>query len=92
MRTITRRRFLKGCAAGAALAAAHGALPPRLFAAGDRPPNILLIYIDDLGWKDLACMGSRYYETPHIDRLASQGVLFRQAYSNGPNCMPAGPA
>jgi len=89
MPPMTRRRFLKGCAAGAAVAAASTVLPPRLFAAADRPPNILLIYIDDLGWKDVAYMGSRYYETPHIDRLASQGVAFRQAYSNGPSCMPS---
>ncbi|HJO38167.1 MAG: sulfatase [Vicinamibacterales bacterium] len=53
------------------------------------PPNIVLIYVDDLGWRDLGVMGSDYYETPNIDALASQGIRFTQAYSNAPNCAPA---
>jgi arylsulfatase A-like enzyme len=53
------------------------------------PPNIVLILIDDLGWTDLGVMGSEYYETPNIDRLAFQGVLFTQAYANAPNCAPS---
>ncbi len=52
-------------------------------------PNIVLIYVDDLGWRDLGVMGSEYYETPNIDALASQGIRFTQAYSNAPNCAPA---
>ncbi|MCE9591351.1 MAG: sulfatase-like hydrolase/transferase, partial [Planctomycetes bacterium] len=39
-------------------------------------PNIILILIDDLGWMDLSCQGSRFYETPNIDRLAARGVRF----------------
>jgi len=57
-------------------------------APGRRPPNIVLILADDLGWTDLGCFGSRYYETPNIDRLARQGMRFTSAYSNGPNCAP----
>ena len=53
------------------------------------PPNIVLILIDDLGWRDLGVMGSEYYETPNIDRLAQQGMLFTQAYANAPNCAPS---
>jgi len=53
-----------------------------------RRPNIVLILADDLGWTDLGCFGSRYYETPNIDRLAAQGMRFTSAYSNGPNCAP----
>ncbi len=52
-------------------------------------PNIILILIDDLGWKDLGYMGSRYYETPHSDRLASEGMIFTDAYANAPNCAPS---
>lgn len=52
-------------------------------------PNIVLIYIDDLGWRDLGVMGSRYYETPNIDALAAQGMLFTDAYANAPNCAPS---
>ncbi|SVD69713.1 uncharacterized protein METZ01_LOCUS422567, partial [marine metagenome] len=40
----------------------------------DAPPNIVLIYVDDLGWKDLGVQGSRYYETPNLDRLAIEGI------------------
>jgi arylsulfatase A-like enzyme len=51
-------------------------------------PNILFILIDDLGWRDLACYGSSFYETPHLDRLASQGVRFTDAYAACPVCSP----
>lgn len=43
---------------------------------------------DDLGWTDLGCQGSRYYETPHIDRLAREGLRLTSAYTCGPNCQP----
>lgn len=52
-------------------------------------PNILLILIDDMGWKDIGCAGSTYYETPHIDELASEGMRFLNAYSAGPTCSPS---
>ncbi|UCC81850.1 MAG: sulfatase [Gemmatimonadota bacterium] len=52
-------------------------------------PNVVLIYIDDLGWRDAGFMGSEYYETPHIDRLAAEGVVFTNAYANAPNCAPS---
>jgi arylsulfatase A-like enzyme len=66
---------------GPGTAAAKAATP-------SRGPNIVFILADDLGWTDLGCYGSRYYETPHIDRLASQGMRFTSAYTNGPNCAP----
>lgn len=44
-------------------------------------PNIVFILIDDLGWKDLGCYGSTYYETPNIDKLANTGVMFTDAYA-----------
>jgi len=50
--------------------------------------NIVFILIDDLGWRDLGYMGSQYYETPNIDRLASQGMVFTSAYAC-PNCAPS---
>ena len=50
--------------------------------------NIILIVADDLGWTDLACYGSKFYETPHIDRLASDGMQFTQAYSACTVCSP----
>ena len=51
-------------------------------------PNLVFVLADDLGWTDLACQGSRYYETPNIDRLAAQGVRFTHGYTCGPNCQP----
>ena len=54
-----------------------------------KPPNIVLYFIDDLGWTDVSFMGSKYYETPHVDRLAREGMKFMSAYSNAPNCAPS---
>lgn len=51
-------------------------------------PNIVFILIDDLGWKDVGFMGSEYYETPNIDKLALGGMIFNQAYANAANCAP----
>ncbi|MBN2475858.1 MAG: sulfatase [Pirellulales bacterium] len=51
-------------------------------------PNLVFILADDLGWTDLACYGSRYYETPHIDRMAEEGIRFVNGYTCGPNCQP----
>lgn len=51
-------------------------------------PNIVFILIDDLGWRDLACYGSSFYETPNLDRLAAQGLRFTDAYASCPVCSP----
>ena len=45
-------------------------------------PNVLFILADDYGWMDLGCMGSKYYETPNLDRLASSGIRFTNAYAS----------
>lgn len=52
-------------------------------------PNIIFINVDDLGWKDLGFMGSRYYETPNLDHLASEGMVFMHAYAGAANCAPS---
>lgn len=59
----------------------------RLYAA-ETKPNVLLIVADDLGWTDLGCYGSTFYETPHLDRLANEGVRFTDAYAACPVCSP----
>jgi len=51
-------------------------------------PNILLILIDDLGWRDLACCGSGFHETPNLDMLASQSIRFTNASACAPVCSP----
>ena len=53
-----------------------------------RPPNVVFILIDDLGWADLGCYGSRFHETPNLDRLATRGMQFMQAYAASPLCSP----
>ncbi len=71
---MNRRQFLAGMSA-----AALGAQPKR--------PNILLILADDLGYECLSCYGSQTYKTPNLDRMASEGMLFRYAFAQ-PLCSP----
>lgn len=54
-----------------------------------KKPNILFILLDDMGWKDLACTGSTFYETPNIDRLSREGMSFTNAYASCPVCSPS---
>jgi len=87
--SLTRRTFLRTLAAGAAGAAA--AAMPRLAhpaAEATRKPNVLFILVDDLGWKDLGCFGSTFYETPHVDGLRATGMKFTDAYAACPVCSP----
>ncbi len=63
-------------------------LAPRIGVAEERP-NILLILADDLGYGDLGCYGQKRIQTPNIDRLASEGTRFTQAYSGSTVCAPS---
>lgn len=51
-------------------------------------PNFVVVLVDDLGWMDLSCYGSKYYETPNIDRLAASGVRFTDGYAACAVCSP----
>ncbi len=73
-------------ARGWAALAVWGALHLSAHAVGK--PNLLFILADDLGWRDLGCYGSPFCETPHIDRLAREGMRFTQAYTAGAVCSP----
>jgi len=53
------------------------------------PPNLITVFIDDLGWGDLSCFGNPDARTPHIDRLAAEGLRFEQFYVNSPICSPS---
>ena len=53
------------------------------------PPNVLFILVDDLGVTDLSCLGSSYYETPNIDRIAKEGMVFTQGYAGSRVCSPS---
>lgn len=55
----------------------------------ERKPNFLFIFMDDMGWKDLACCGSTFYETPNIDRLCREGLQFSNGYASCPVCSPS---
>jgi arylsulfatase A-like enzyme len=65
-----------------------GILSASLLAGAANRPNLIFILADDLGYTDLACYGSKYYETPNIDRLAGQGMRFTDGYAAAPNCQP----
>ncbi len=56
---------------------------------GAERPNILFIYLDDFGWRDTSYAGSDFYETPHLDKLAAQGMVFSDAYAGAANCAPS---
>ncbi|MCE9531507.1 MAG: sulfatase-like hydrolase/transferase [Planctomycetes bacterium] len=53
-----------------------------------RRPNFILILMDDMGWRDVGFMGNKFVETPNLERLASTGLVFTQAYASAPNCAP----
>ncbi len=53
-----------------------------------QPLNVICILIDDLGWTDFGCYGSSFYDTPNIDNLASEGMMFTNAYAASPVCSP----
>ena len=87
----TRRHFLKTIGLGAAAFAIKSSRDAtRLFAneATSNKPNIVLILVDDLGWIDTGCYGSKYYETPNIDKLAADGMRFTNAYAACAVCSP----
>ena len=52
-------------------------------------PNIIIINVDDMGWRDVGYMGSQFYETPNIDRLSGKGMVFNQGYAAASNCAPS---
>jgi len=85
---MKRRDFLKTVGFSAAMFAGSGSLSSCGIFAKDKKFNFILINVDDLGWTDVACFGSRYYETPNIDRLCAQGMKFTNAYASCAVCSP----
>ncbi len=77
---------------GAAACTAGLAALPTVTLAADAParkPNIVFILADDLGWKDVGYQGSDFMETPNIDRLAKDGMVFSSGYAAAANCAPS---
>ena len=65
------------------------AAPLLLGAAEPKTPNIIFILADDLGYGDLGCYGQKQIQTPHIDRLAAEGMRFTQCYAGSTVCAPS---
>lgn len=65
------------------------ALAPGVQASEASRPNIIMVFIDDMGWSDLSCFGGNVVKTAHIDRLAAEGIRFRNFYVNSPICSPS---
>ena len=89
MKTLnfSRRNFLKAMSLGAATLAANGCVGITRQISGEKP-NIIFILADDLGWAELGCYGNKFNETPNLDKLASQGMRFTEAYAAAPVCSP----
>ena len=87
---MDRRGFLKTVGAGAIGIAFSGigCRAQQTTAKNRQKPNIVFILIDDFGWMDLSCYGSTFYDTPNIDKLASQGMRFTDAYAASAVCSP----
>lgn len=64
-------------------------IPPRPVHASDRPPNVVLILADDLGWGDVGFNGRTEWATPHLDRLAAGGTVFKRWYTGAVTCAPS---
>ena len=62
---------------------------PHLFAQQKKSPNIIYIYADDLGYGELGCYGQKKIKTPHLDKMAKEGMRFTQHYTGAPVCAPA---
>lgn len=98
-RQVSRREFLKTTGLGAAATAALTALGPGRAAAGradksqtrrggKRPPNIVYVILDEIGYYELSCMGHEVMQTPTMDRLAKEGIRFTQLLAGAPVCAP----
>ena len=101
MPEISRRTFGGLVGGGAVTAVAAAGTTPAAAAPAERPfqartagqhgrrrPNLLVILGDDLGWADLSAYGAPHIKTPHLDRLARQGVRFTDSYSGSATCSP----
>lgn len=84
--SFTPHSFFMTLSLPARLAALSWLVLPAL--AAEKKPNIVFILADDLGYTDVSTYGSKYYETPNIDRLAAEGLKFTSGYTNGANCQP----
>lgn len=89
-RETNRRSFLRTLGAGALTSMAANPLPSLAAGqGGNRPPNIIFIMADDLGYGDLGCYGQRFIQTPNLDQMALEGLRFTQCYAGSTVCAPS---
>ena len=86
---MNRREFLRNAAVGAAGMASAGVAGAMAAPASKKPPNIVVIFADDLGYGDLGCFGHPTIHTPNLDRMAAEGMKMTQFYSASPVCTPS---
>jgi len=85
-KSISRRDFMKGCAAGASFLIGSGLMSKEVFAAGKKRPNVVLIVSDDHGLDAVGCYGNPVIKTPSLDGLAAEGVRFTNAFCTTASC------
>lgn len=88
-RALPPLKFLQGMITGSIALMTPGLLTAEEGDGKGRSPNIILIMADDLGWKELGCYGQEKIKTPHIDRLAAEGMRFTQFYAGSAVCAPS---
>ena len=91
MLNFSRRNFLKAFSLSVTTLTANGCEAIARLTGGNasgEKPNIIFILADDLGWAELGCYGNMFNETPNLDKLASQGMRFTDAYAAAPVCSP----
>jgi uncharacterized sulfatase len=84
---MQRRQVLQTLASGAAALSLHSV--PGAAQATAKPPNIIFVLADDLGYGDLGCYGQKVIQTPHLDRMAAEGLRFTQFYAGNTVCAPS---
>ena len=92
--SISRRRFLGTIGAGAVFLALPGCAHSQGSLSSNktnRRPNFVFILVDDMGWMDIGVNGSRFYETPNVDKLASEGMRLRRPMQPHRFVLPRGP-
>lgn len=86
---MNRREFLRNAIIAGGVALAAGRFPDmKVFAGTSKKYNVILILMDDLGYTELGCYKNKFNESPNLDKLAVDGVLFTDAYSASPVCSP----
>lgn len=85
---MSRKKIIGFIAAMACVAGSGMGVPTLAKASTETPQNVVLVLIDDMGWKDLGSYGGEVFETPNINKLAAEGMLFTDAYASCSICAP----